>query len=63
MYMEVPCCFGLVHMARQAVQLSGKDIPFEEAIVSTEGDLILPFKTSENLLTKRKFRLIILCIP
>jgi len=38
-HMEVPCCFGLVHMARQAVQLSGKDIPFKEVTVSIKGDV------------------------
>ncbi len=43
-HMEVPCCFGLVHMARQAVQLSGKDIPFKEVTVSIKGDLMLPFQ-------------------
>ena len=38
-HMEVPCCFGIVHMARQAIQLSGKDIPFKEVTVSINGDL------------------------
>jgi len=38
-YMEVPCCFGLVQMAKQAVQLSGKDIPIEEVTVGIRGDL------------------------
>jgi Pyruvate/2-oxoacid:ferredoxin oxidoreductase delta subunit len=27
LYMEVPCCFGLAHLVRLAVQESGKDIP------------------------------------
>ena len=40
-HMEVPCCSGLVHMARQAIQLSGKDIPFEEVTVSIKGELLL----------------------
>ena len=40
-HMEVPCCSGLVHMTKQAIQLSGKDIPFKEVIVSIKGDLIL----------------------
>ncbi len=40
-HMEVPCCSGLVHMAKQAVQLSGKNIPFKEVTVSIKGDLIL----------------------
>jgi len=38
-HMEVPCCFGIVHMARQAIQLSGKDIPFEEVTIGIKGDL------------------------
>jgi hypothetical protein len=40
-HMEVPCCSGLVHMAKQAVQLSGKDIPLKEVTVSIRGDLIV----------------------
>jgi len=42
-HMEVPCCSGLVHMAKQAIQLSGKDIPLKEVTVSIKGDLMLPF--------------------
>ncbi len=38
-HMEVPCCFGLVHMTKQAVQLSGKDVPFEEVTIGIKGDL------------------------
>ncbi len=38
-HMEVPCCFGLVQMAKQAIQLSGKDIPFEEVTIGVKGDL------------------------
>jgi len=38
-HMEVPCCFGLVKMAQQAVQLSGKDIPFKEMTIGVKGDL------------------------
>ena len=40
-HMEVPCCSGLVYMTRQAMQLSGKDIPFKEVTVSIKGYLIL----------------------
>jgi NAD-dependent dihydropyrimidine dehydrogenase PreA subunit len=36
-HMEVPCCSGLVHMAKQAMQLAGKDIPLEEVTISIEG--------------------------
>jgi len=38
-HMEVPCCFGLVHMAKQAIRLSGKDIPFKEINIGIRGDL------------------------
>jgi len=40
-HMEVPCCSGLVHMAKQAAQLSGKDIPFKEVTVSIQGGVML----------------------
>ncbi len=39
LHMEVPCCFGIVHMAKQAIQQSGKDIPFEEVTVGIKGDV------------------------
>lgn len=39
LHMEVPCCFGLVHMAQQAILASGKDIPFREITVGVKGDL------------------------
>jgi NAD-dependent dihydropyrimidine dehydrogenase PreA subunit len=37
-HMEVPCCAGLVHMARQAIQLAGKDIPLKEITIGIRGD-------------------------
>jgi ferredoxin len=37
-HMEVPCCSGLVQMARQAIQASGKDIPLEEVMIGVRGD-------------------------
>jgi len=39
MIMEVPCCSGLAQMAKQAIQLSGKDIPFKEVTIGVKGDL------------------------
>jgi ferredoxin len=39
-HMEVPCCSGLLQMARQAVTASGKDIPLREVTISMKGDVI-----------------------
>jgi len=36
--MEVPCCSGLMHMAEEAIRLSGKKIPLGEVIVGIRGD-------------------------
>ncbi|WP_305043184.1 iron-sulfur cluster-binding oxidoreductase [Geoalkalibacter sp.] len=36
--MEVPCCRGLAMMAKQALEASGKDIPFEVAIIGVDGE-------------------------
>jgi NAD-dependent dihydropyrimidine dehydrogenase PreA subunit len=38
-HMEVPCCFGIVQMARQAAQASGKDIPVKEVNISIKGEI------------------------
>jgi ferredoxin len=38
-HMEVPCCSGLVHMAKQAIRLSGKDIPLKEVTIGIRGEL------------------------
>lgn len=38
-HMEVPCCFGIVQMAKQAIALSGKEIPLKEVAVGIRGDL------------------------
>jgi len=37
-HMEVPCCSGLVHMAKEAMRLSVKDIPFKERTIGIKGD-------------------------
>jgi len=39
LHMEVPCCFGLVHMVQQAIADSGKDIPFKEITIGVRGDI------------------------
>jgi ferredoxin len=36
-HMEVPCCFGLVSIIKQAILKSGKDIPFKEVVISIKG--------------------------
>jgi len=37
--MEVPCCGGIVAAARQALEASGKEIPFTEVVVKIQGDI------------------------
>jgi len=37
-HMEVPCCNGLIFMARQAIEKSGRDIPFETVCIGIHGD-------------------------
>lgn len=39
LHMEVPCCFGLVQVAREAVAASGKNIPVEDATAGIRGDV------------------------
>ncbi len=36
--MEVPCCRGLAMMAQQALQASGKEIPFEVEVIGVDGE-------------------------
>jgi len=36
---EVPCCGGIVTSARQALSVSGKEIPFEEVVITIGGDI------------------------
>lgn len=37
-HMEVPCCFGLVGIIKEAISNSGKKVPFKEAIISIKGE-------------------------
>lgn len=39
-HMEVPCCSGLLHLAKQAVQQSGKNIPVSEVTISADGKIL-----------------------
>lgn len=38
-HMEVPCCSGLIAIARQAIEKSGVEVPFETIKVGIQGDL------------------------
>jgi Fe-S-cluster-containing hydrogenase component 2 len=39
-HMEVPCCFGLTHIAREAIALSGKAMSFLDITVSLRGSMV-----------------------
>jgi Pyruvate/2-oxoacid:ferredoxin oxidoreductase delta subunit len=39
-YMEVPCCFGLVHLVRQAIAAGGKPVPLALTKVGLEGGVV-----------------------
>ena len=38
-HMEVPCCFGLMHIAQQAIAACGKEIPIREITVTMSGQI------------------------
>lgn len=38
-YMEVPCCYGLVHIAQEALDKSGRDIPLEAVMIGIKGEV------------------------
>ena len=39
-HMEVPCCYGLVHIAQEALNRSGKDIPLERVKIGIKGEIL-----------------------
>lgn len=39
-HMEVPCCFGLLHIAQEAINKSGKDIGFDSVIIGINGKVV-----------------------
>ncbi|MDN5302031.1 MAG: hypothetical protein PWQ60_1545 [Thermoanaerobacteraceae bacterium] len=39
-HMEVPCCYGMVQIAQEALARSGKNIPFKTVEISIEGNII-----------------------
>lgn len=38
--MEVPCCSGLTHLAREAIRGSGQEIPLEEVVIGIRGSRV-----------------------
>jgi Pyruvate/2-oxoacid:ferredoxin oxidoreductase delta subunit len=40
--MEVPCCFGLYHLIKEALDSSRKNIPLKQEIISIKGNKISP---------------------
>ncbi len=38
--MEIPCCFGLYDLVKQALNSSGKDIPLKQHTISIKGNLV-----------------------
>jgi len=43
--MEVPCCGGLIYLAKEALKASGKDIPLNEVVIGIKGDILSEGKT------------------
>jgi len=37
-HMEVPCCFGMVSITKEAISASGKNIPFEDVTITIKGE-------------------------
>lgn len=38
-HMEVPCCFGLMHIVQEALKASGKDIPVGDITIGIDGNV------------------------
>lgn len=45
--MEVPCCFGLYHLVKEALNSSGKTVPLNQTVISVKGKKH-PSKTSRQ---------------
>ena len=39
-HMEVPCCFGLISVIKEAIEDSKKAVPFKELIISIKGEVL-----------------------
>ncbi|MDD5566303.1 MAG: 4Fe-4S binding protein [Candidatus Omnitrophica bacterium] len=37
-HMEVPCCFGMIGVIKNALSASGKQVPFKEVVISIHGE-------------------------
>ena len=44
-HMEVPCCSGLTHIAKEAIAGSGAKMPFEDITIGLRGN----FKKTETI--------------
>lgn len=40
MIMQVPCCSGLFHLAKNAIEESGKNIPFKVIVIGINGEIL-----------------------
>ncbi len=38
--MQVPCCMGLLHLAKQAAQASKRKVPIKSVVVSLQGEIL-----------------------
>ena len=39
-HMEVPCCFGLEQLVKEAIKKSGKSIPYSKVVVGIKGNIV-----------------------
>lgn len=46
--MEVPCCSGLVHIARAAMETAGTQVPLDEVTISIQGQILTPSPRCES---------------
>jgi hypothetical protein len=44
--MEVPCCFGLVHLVHESLKETGKDIPLNLVKIGIKGDTVETIKVA-----------------
>lgn len=44
--MQVPCCSGLVHLAQEAVNIAGSDIPVKAVVIGIQGEILNEFSVN-----------------